>query len=796
MAFSVLNKNERVTDKDDMEVTPWQNDNENGLTISEVDKQDEKSLEDWLDDAENTDFDSSIITNTLSQLVSQNGIYTAINRVKNAVTGGDEKTSHRPGTTVSEEADDLGQRLKKLKAGKYKKNVKLSSKLGLYNSYMNLLGNAAGLYVGSLGKGAAEQIADAALGMTRVEDLTLGLSISSLKRILTTILDNGRENGVFSSVDIPTQDILSLNLANFFSINQSRPGLTIRGTNTNLLEFVSDPNYGITNELISGLISKLSSLGIPDKVLNNKATNSITNKLFGKDAQETASLISDKDKKKFSEQYLYISSDFINNYSINKNGVISPSSVVFNGEEYDKDISGKEQNLSEIESEISENETAKWSNSFNKKLNETNQNVIKNDIEKIKTNYNEHFDPNSREGLEALFPALSAIDSKNTELDRLEKEHSNLVTEEEKLNSEGKELLTKKNDAEAALTSAKQKFEDAKKQRADIDKKDTIFTSSFRKGNGVKIGDIDEFIADWIETAKVETSMSSATYMAGNIIGRDTAGKKVSDILKKEGDVYVRKTYERNDGYDMVNGGIYVEPYFTTQKKMNPIFIPFEFNADITENGLKASYTQNNILSKNISLRNYVGSDAEGVTINTQYMALSSGNPEYNTLTDYWMDGWDLNYIRKVESNLRALVFPTIQDNNFTRPPIVRIIPPTFNDGNFEKDYKDGIATKENRVDFALTNDLFKYPYGSDEDKIFEPEDHTKRPPQRTKRYVVSSVNITPMDAWNGTYGFNDSFSYRNGFKVQISLFETTRNFLDTIPTYVSYTGEPYNLKK
>ena len=730
MAFSVLNKNERVTDKDDMEVTPWQNDNENGLTISEVDKQDKKSLEDWLDDAENTDFDSSIVTNTLSQLVSQNGIYTAINRIKNAVTGGDEKTSHRPGTTVSEEADELGQRLKKLKAGKYKKNVKLSSKLGLYNSYMNLLGNAAGLYIGSLGKGTAEQIADAALGMTRIEDLTLGLSISSLKRILTTILDNGRKNGVFSSVDVPIQDVLSLNLANFFNINQSRPGLTIRGTNTNLLEFVSDPNYGITNGLISGL----SSLGIPlvsgnaDKVLNNRAINSITNKLFGKDAQETASLISDKDKRKFSEQYLYISPDFTNNYSINKNGVINPSSIIFDSEEYDKDISGKEQNLSEIESEISENETAKLSN--------------------------------------------NAIDI----------------------------LKTKKDGAKAALTSAKQKFENAKNQKADKGKEDTIFTSSFRKGNGVKIGDVDEFIADWIETARVETSMSSATYMAGNIIGRDTAGKKVSDILKKEGDVYVRKTYERNDGYDMVNGGIYVEPYFTTQKKMKPIFIPFEFNADITENGLKASYTQNNILSKNISLRNYVGSDAEGVTINTQYMALSTGKPEYNTLTDYWMDGWDLNYIRKVESNLRALVFPTIKNNDFTRPPIVRIIPPTFNDGNFEKDYKDGIATKENRVDFALTNDLFKYPYGSDEDnfqitKIFEPEDHTKRPPQRTKRYVVSSVNITPMDAWNGTYGFNDSFSYRNGFKVQISLFETTRNFLDTIPTYVSYTGKPYNLK-
>ena len=382
--------------------------------------------------------------------------------------------------------------------------------------------------------------------MTRIEDLTLGLSISSLKRILTTILDNSRKNGVFSSVDVPIQDVLSLNLANFFNINQSRPGLTIRGTNTNLLEFVSDPNYGITNELISGLISKLSSLGIPDKVLNNKATNSITNKLFGKDAQETASLISDKDKRKFSEQYLYISPDFTNNYSINKNGVINPSSIIFDSEEYDKDISGKEQNLSEIESEISENETAKLSN--------------------------------------------NAIDI----------------------------LKTKKDGAKAALTSAKQKFENAKKQKADKGKEDTIFTSSFRKGNGVKIGDVDEFIADWIETAKVETSMSSATYAVGNIVGRDTVGKKVSDILIKG----VRKTYERNNGYDMANGGIYVEPYFTTQKKMNPIFIPFEFNADITENGLKASYTQNNILSKNISLRNYVGSDAEGVTINTQYMAL------------------------------------------------------------------------------------------------------------------------------------------------------------------------------
>ena len=139
MAFSVLNKNERVTDKDDMEVTPWQNDNENGLTISEVDKQDEKSLEDWLDDAENTDFDSSIVTNTLSQLVSQNGIYTAINRIKNAVTGGDEKTSHRPGTTVSEEADELGQRLKKLKAGKYPNMHIYLTSLGIKHIKNNIL---------------------------------------------------------------------------------------------------------------------------------------------------------------------------------------------------------------------------------------------------------------------------------------------------------------------------------------------------------------------------------------------------------------------------------------------------------------------------------------------------------------------------------------------------------------------------------------------------------------------------------------------------------------------------------
>ena len=75
----------------------------------------------------------------------------------------------------------------------------------------------------------------------------------------------------------------------------------------------------------------------------------------------------------------------------------------------------------------------------------------------------------------------------------------------------------------------------------------------------------------------------------------------------------------------------------------------------------------------------------------------------------------------------------------------------------------------------------------------------------REKRYIVTNLTINPINSENfgnayyiGDYeatteGSADSktsfFSYRRGFTVTLTLAETTKNFLDTIPNYYHYSN-------
>ena len=64
------------------------------------------------------------------------------------------------------------------------------------------------------------------------------------------------------------------------------------------------------------------------------------------------------------------------------------------------------------------------------------------------------------------------------------------------------------------------------------------------------------------------------------------------------------------------------------------------------------------------------------------------------------------------------------------------------------------------------------------------------------KRYIVTNLQINPIDQ-NGfdyyiDYSKNNSkdeyLSYRRGFTVNLTLAETTKNFLDTVPNYYNYS--------
>ena len=63
------------------------------------------------------------------------------------------------------------------------------------------------------------------------------------------------------------------------------------------------------------------------------------------------------------------------------------------------------------------------------------------------------------------------------------------------------------------------------------------------------------------------------------------------------------------------------------------------------------------------------------------------------------------------------------------------------------------------------------------------------------KRYIVTNLQINPIDQNGFDYyvdysseSSSEYLSYRRGFTVNLTLAETTKNFLDTVPNYYNYS--------
>lgn len=692
-----IKSNDTLDNKDIWEVTPWQKDNSSAITKSKVDNQDELTLEDFLDGDEGASAGAAL-SSQLSQLVTQNGIYTAVNNIKTAIKN-EEPDSIRPDGTVGQADDGMGIKLRKIKNNKLKR-VKLLSKFGLYNTYMNLLGNAAGLFIGSLGKTSATQIADYALSKTRVSDFTLGLGVDSIRRIVKAAKDSGRDRGEFSSVDIPYDDIINLNLANFFTIYSSRPGLTVRSTNS-LLQYIAKNG---------GRLETLKRAG--GQAIEQFAGN------FG------IEINSDDGKPDNKTEAPLISLDQVYDFA-NKYTFLMPKV-----DEQD-------------DSTIASFKIPSDGNSIKKGIIPQNFKVI--------------------------------------EADEYKKQISRLAKKTEKaFNSDNLE--------ERELNVKRQQLEDLEQQRKSY-VENTIIHSKARINGGVEIGSLKDYIDKRYEYLKELFGDKL------NIYKEDSDGNNIPMLMRK-----IEEDYKSN-------GGLYIEPFYGVDENViQSFFIPFEFNPDIQESSSKSEYTNDKILGRIMPWRSYISSEPSGLTIITKYFALEGDikiiNGEAGINADeskYWSDywqryyKWDLKKIQYLEGLYRSLNLPYIKDAKFVRPPIIRVIPPCKNSTGYNNEEGKG------KNQFSTVSDLYSYPNynknGNDNfeiTRIFDKNEYNSR----IKRYVATDIQISPLDenGWGNNFAFNSEGNcVRKGFKVNITLLETTKNFLDTIPSFASYVNKDLN---
>ena len=216
-------------------ITPWQSDNNYAITKSGVEKQDEFTLEDYLD---NPSAGSANLKDTGLQFLSQ----TYAGKIQNYVNGltgnSSDNGSLRPKSTVNSSGDSIGLDFKKIKEEKYK-NIKLTSKLGQYNSAMNLLGIASGMYVGTLGQGGI-QVLDDAIGMASQSLPIAGLTTNAATTV-SKVIQTAKSNSNAIPTIVPTDNIVDLAVANYYTILTSKPGLKIKSYG-NKLEYITDEN--------------------------------------------------------------------------------------------------------------------------------------------------------------------------------------------------------------------------------------------------------------------------------------------------------------------------------------------------------------------------------------------------------------------------------------------------------------------------------------------------------------------------------------------------------------------------
>ena len=285
----------------------------------------------------------------------------------------------------------------------------------------------------------------------------------------------------------------------------------------------------------------------------------------------------------------------------------------------------------------------------------------------------------------------------------------------------------------------------------------------------------------------------------------------LSKILQYKGDNN-GKTYAEDRFDNDSIGHIYVEPYYSNDKGVECFSIPFQFNAEISEGGIRAEYSTEKLLGRITDARYYIGTNSDTVTIKTTYIATNMWESkhvienqygeiidrmDYTDLDGAWYKYWTISRLAEIELKYRSLVFPMRDSDGYlTKPPIVQVYIGS-------KKYSEN-PTVRNVLSYPIDYNIAKNGSSYDFTHTINFSDSRKKEDlvggySNVKRYIVTDVKIEDLEGTNGwNYnGVNDwesNTSYssqflkgKRGFTVTLTLAETTRNFLDKIPDFKAY---------
>lgn len=287
----------------------------------------------------------------------------------------------------------------------------------------------------------------------------------------------------------------------------------------------------------------------------------------------------------------------------------------------------------------------------------------------------------------------------------------------------------------------------------------------------------------------------------------DINGDAKGDVSKKGTDGgWDSKGWSKSDVFNRINsdyrkiGCLYIEPYYN-DGNIECFQIPLQFNPTISDGGYEAKYQTQELLGRILSVRSYVGTDSQTVTLETKYIALAPTKSDLSSVDEgkesmNWMYEWDTSQIEKIEQLYRALVMPymDVTYGTFVRPPIIRLKLKGYASGG-ENGVSDNIMFASGNMDAEYVGDLFKYPGSTlDDDKLLYVSNNLEGKKTREKRYIATALQINPLEDESLSYAYfsntNSVLSKnwrRYGFSVNLTLAETTRNFLDIPPSFKEY---------
>jgi len=222
--------------------------------------------------------------------------------------------------------------------------------------------------------------------------------------------------------------------------------------------------------------------------------------------------------------------------------------------------------------------------------------------------------------------------------------------------------------------------------------------------------------------------------------------------------------------------------------------IPIQFNPLIQESGAAVRYESQQLLHRQGSLYSYVGTEAQTLTIETEYLMTTDGKDDdrdrldtelggdvtwsvYNGPQDAWYKAWSPTAIQSIESALRSIALPQMSgggdtDIKFHRPPMIKIV--------FGKNANNPTSWDSDKLHPMLT-----YPVKSGDDTKYY---------HRT--YLVSKVSIeknveeTPLHLDE-----NGNLLDTHGFKVSLELNEVDSNYIGIMPDFGDYYAS-YNAQE